>query len=194
MKRVVWVVALVTALLAACTYRMPAVDTPDPGADVPDVAADVVSPDVLEDVEDASGDLPADAGVDAAPDVPDLPLWTGLQGTGLPLQQIAGVASQMDTKAPPNADRDFEYLQYAPYPGFRMRNGHRWEDVEKQDGVWTLDGASGSVDGAKAGDTKVLMGLDYAPEWARDGDDYGTVHIDDFANYAGTMAGPSATP
>jgi hypothetical protein len=190
MKRMVPVVALATALLAACTYTVAADDVPDTGIDA---GTDVVSPDAL----DVPGDIPAEPGADVPPDapadvpadVPDLPLWTGLQGTGLPLQQIAGVASQMDTKAPPNAERDFEYAQYAPYPGFRMRNGHRWEDVEKADGVWTFDGASGSVDGAKAGGTKVLMGLDYAPEWARDGEDMGTVHIDDFASYAGGMAG-----
>ena len=49
------------------------------------------------------------------------------------------------------------------------------------------------MDGAIPGGSKVLMGLDYAPEWARDGEGYGSVHIDDFAEYAGAMAGHFCT-
>ncbi len=128
MTRVVLTAAILAALFAGCTYSLvpnertdPGIDASDTGADVPD-ALDVAPAEVAGDVAaDGTPDVPIDA-----PDVPDLPLWTGLQGSGLPLQRIAGIASQMDTKAPPNADRDFEYAQYAPYPGFRMRNGHRW--------------------------------------------------------------------
>ncbi len=114
--------------------------------------------------------------------------WGELVGTGSRLGEIVGVASQMSTRAEPNSQRDFEYAQYAAWPGFWMRNGHRFDDAEPNPGEWHRERVSGSVDGAAAVGSRVLMGLDYSVWWAEDAGQSGTVHLDDFAGYAGQMA------
>ena len=138
---------------------------------------------------EAGAEATAETTAEATAETVAAPWWTDLAGTGPAFGKIPGVASQMSTNAAPNADRDFEYAQYQPYPGFWMRNGHRFNDVEPQKGAWTWDGVSGSVVGAAAVGSRVLMGLDYSVDWAQDGDSMGSVHIDDFAEYAGAMAG-----
>jgi hypothetical protein len=160
----------VTAFVACSGGGTTPSDTSAP--DAPQV--EVVTPDAVPPV-DASEAGPLDP-------------WDDLAGSGPILNEIVGVASQMSTRAEPNEQRDFEYAQYAPYPGFWMRNGHRFDDAEPDEGDWHRERVSGSVDGAVAGGSRVLMGLDYGTYWAEPSGQEDTLDVDAFAAYAGQMA------
>lgn len=151
-----------------------------------DTSADTDRNDTIQPIDVHPDDTAVD---DAAADVPAPGWWEGLSASGLEMNRIAGIASQMSTNAAQNEQRDFEYAQYQPYPGFRMRNGHRFDDVERVEGVWDWDRVSGSVDGAAAVGSKVLMGFDYGVDWAMEGENTSTLSIEAFAEYAGQMAG-----
>ena len=122
-------------------------------------------------------------------DGPPAPLWDDLVGTGEPVGGIVGVASHMSTSDDADPLRDFEFDQYAGFQGFRIRRGLRWNNVEPARDEWHFDQVSTPVTMAQARGVRILPLLAYGNSWAQDDpDSYGTLHIADYATYAGRMA------
>lgn len=163
------------------------------GGDVvrPDAVGDL-TPDlvgdgqVIEDAADVTGDAGDVVDVDVAPPVP---WYEQLAPTGQKVRDIFGVASHMDAEAGANPQREFEFSKYDELGGVRMRRGLRWNRVEPNQGEWHFEQVSGAVEGAVASNTAILPMLCYGVTWAlADGENYGSLDIVAFANYAGAMA------
>jgi hypothetical protein len=141
-------------------------------------------------VPDAIPELPVDIFDTGAPDDgPPPPLWDDLVGTGEPVGRIVGVASHMSNTVDPNPLRDFEFDSYVDFQQFKIRRGLRWNHVEPSQDVWNFDRVRTPVVLSQEHNVRILPMLAYGNAWAQDDPDvYGTLHVADYADYAGHMA------
>ncbi len=150
---------------------------------------DVASDDFRDDK--TSSDVGEDDGLsDAAPDVSLSKLWDDLvPAGGGQLGTIVGVASHMNVAEGEDAERDFEFSAYKEFSNFRIRRGTRWNNVEPAQDEWHMERVSAGPTQAAASGVRFMPLLAYGNKWAQDDPEiYGTVRIDDYADYAGHMA------
>jgi hypothetical protein len=191
---------LLALVLASCSKAGPSAEIPcfceddvpvDSWMETDDGAnRDIPLADDAPSMPDAAPDLPGDTLDPGAPDDgPPPPLWDDLVGTGEPVGNIVGVASHMNTAEGANPLRDFEFDQYVDFQGFKIRRGLRWSNVQPDRDTWRFDKVTAAVTGAQEHNVRLLPLLAYGNDWAQDDPDaYGTLHVADYAAYAGRMA------
>ena len=116
-------------------------------------------------------------------------IWDRLDPSGPPLQTLLGVASHMSTRAGEDPLRDFEFDRYRAAGLSRIRRGFYWRRLEPARDDWRFDEVQGVVDGAAGAGVRLTALLAYGNPWAQEDPDlYGTVRIEDYADYAGKVA------
>jgi len=116
-------------------------------------------------------------------------VWADLAPSGPPLQSLLGVASHMSTEVGADPLRDFEFEQLQTSGMRRIRRGLRWSRVEPAQDDWHFEEVQGVVDGALAAGVRLTALLAYGNPWAQEDPDlYGTLRVEDYADYAGRIA------
>jgi len=115
--------------------------------------------------------------------------WSGLAPRGLAVGEILGMATQMYDGPEPRWERDFEIERLLDAGLLRLRASVDWSDVEPAQDAWDFGTADAFVELVTGAGLQFDGRLCYGVDWARPPGNDSALRPEDFADYAGTVAG-----